>query len=87
MRTFPASLYQARAHRRWPRWRSPARSPGPCGRSRWRSTSRRSTQGPLLVTVDEEGKTRIKDVYTVSAPISGKLVRRRSRPATGSRRT
>ena len=33
------------------------------------------TKGPLLVTVDEEGKTRIKDVYTVSAPISGKLVR------------
>jgi HlyD family secretion protein len=32
-------------------------------------------KGPLLVTVDEEGKTRIKDVYTVSAPISGKLVR------------
>lgn len=33
------------------------------------------TRGPLLVTVDEEGKTRIKDVYTVSAPIGGKLVR------------
>jgi HlyD family secretion protein len=31
--------------------------------------------GPLTVTVDEEGKARIKDVYTVSAPISGKLVR------------
>jgi HlyD family secretion protein len=29
----------------------------------------------VLVTVDEEGKTRIKDVYTVSAPITGKLVR------------
>ena len=32
-------------------------------------------KGPLIVTVDEEGKTRIKDVYTVSAPITGKLVR------------
>jgi HlyD family secretion protein len=32
-------------------------------------------KGPLLVTVDEEGKTRIKDVYSVSAPITGKLVR------------
>jgi HlyD family secretion protein len=32
-------------------------------------------RGPLVVTVDEEGKTRIKDVYTVSAPITGKLVR------------
>jgi HlyD family secretion protein len=32
-------------------------------------------RGPLSVTVDEEGKARIKDVYTVSAPITGKLVR------------
>jgi HlyD family secretion protein len=32
-------------------------------------------KGPLTVTVDEEGKTRIKDVYAVSAPITGKLVR------------
>ncbi len=35
----------------------------------------RVTRGPLQVTVDEEGKTRIKDVYTVSAPITGKLLR------------
>lgn len=33
------------------------------------------TRGPLLVTVDEEGKTRIKDVYSVSAPITGKVLR------------
>jgi HlyD family secretion protein len=33
------------------------------------------SKGPLVVTVDEEGKTRIKDVYAVSAPITGKLVR------------
>ena len=32
-------------------------------------------KGSLLVSVDEEGKSRIKDVYTVSAPITGKLVR------------
>jgi HlyD family secretion protein len=32
-------------------------------------------KGSLIVTVDEEGKTRIKDVYTVSAPITVKLVR------------
>ena len=36
----------------------------------------RATRGPFLVTVDEEGKTRIKDVYTVSSPIGGKLLRR-----------
>jgi HlyD family secretion protein len=32
-------------------------------------------RGPIRVTVDEEGKTRIKDVYTVSAPITGRLLR------------
>jgi HlyD family secretion protein len=36
--------------------------------------------GPVTVTVDEEGRTRIKDVYTVSAPISGKVLRRRLEP-------
>jgi HlyD family secretion protein len=36
--------------------------------------------GRVLVTVDEEGKTRIKDVYTVSAPISGKVLRRLLEP-------
>ena len=35
-----------------------------------------ATRGPFLVTVDEEGETRIRDVYTVSAPIGGKLLRR-----------
>ena len=33
------------------------------------------SQGRVLVTVDEEGKTRIKDVYAVSAPITGKVLR------------
>jgi HlyD family secretion protein len=31
--------------------------------------------GPMRVVVEEEGKTRIKDVYTVSAPVTGKVVR------------
>ena len=31
--------------------------------------------GPMTVTVDEEGKTRIKDVFVVSAPIAGKVLR------------
>ncbi|MGE0768524.1 MAG: efflux RND transporter periplasmic adaptor subunit [Hyphomicrobiaceae bacterium] len=35
----------------------------------------RISRGPLLVAVEDEGKTRIKHVYTVSAPITGKLVR------------
>lgn len=31
--------------------------------------------GPIRVNVEEEGKTRIKDLYTVSAPVTGKVVR------------
>ena len=31
--------------------------------------------GPLVVTVDEDGKTRIKDRYIVSAPLNGRLAR------------
>ena len=33
------------------------------------------TRGPMSLTIDEEGKTRVKDVYTVSAPIPGKVLR------------
>ena len=32
-------------------------------------------RGPLMVTVDEEGQTRVKDVYTISAPIPGRVAR------------
>jgi HlyD family secretion protein len=33
------------------------------------------TRGPLRVTVDEDGKTRIKDRYVVAAPLAGNLLR------------
>ncbi len=33
------------------------------------------TRGPLLVTVNEDGRTRVKDRYVVSAPITGNLAR------------
>jgi HlyD family secretion protein len=33
------------------------------------------TRGPLRVTIDEEGKTRVRDVYVVSAPIPGRVLR------------
>jgi HlyD family secretion protein len=33
------------------------------------------TRGTLHVTVDEEGKTRVKDVYVVSAPLTGRALR------------
>jgi HlyD family secretion protein len=32
-------------------------------------------RGPMVVTVDEDGRTRVKDRYTVSAPLAGTLVR------------
>lgn len=35
----------------------------------------RVTRGPLRVTVDEDGRTRIKERYVVSAPLSGQLQR------------
>lgn len=35
----------------------------------------RVTQGPLLITVDEDGKTRIKERYVVSSPLEGRLLR------------
>ena len=33
------------------------------------------TRGSMEVTVDDEGKTRVRHVYTVSAPIAGKVLR------------
>ena len=33
------------------------------------------TRGPMRVTVDEEGKTRIRERYIVSAPLAGSLLR------------
>jgi len=33
------------------------------------------THGPLVVTVDDEGETRVHDVFTVSAPIAGRVQR------------
>ena len=32
-------------------------------------------KGPMEVTVDDEAKTRVKHVYTVSAPVAGKVLR------------
>lgn len=34
-----------------------------------------AARGPLQVTVEDEGKTRIKDVFVVSAPITGRVQR------------
>ncbi len=32
-------------------------------------------RGPMVVTVDELGRTRIKDIYVISAPVAGRLLR------------
>lgn len=34
-----------------------------------------ATKGRMEVTVDDEGKTRVRHIYTVSAPIAGKVLR------------
>ena len=33
------------------------------------------TVGPMVVTVDEEGETRVRDVFEVSAPVAGRVRR------------
>jgi HlyD family secretion protein len=33
------------------------------------------TKGPMEVTVEDDGKTRVRHIYTVSAPIAGKVLR------------
>jgi len=32
-------------------------------------------RGPIVVTIDEEGETRVRDRYTVSAPMAGRVLR------------
>src|ERR671918_548364 len=33
------------------------------------------TRGPMEVTIEDEAKTRVRHVYTVSAPLAGKVLR------------
>lgn len=33
------------------------------------------TERPMIVTIDDEGRTRVRDAYVVSAPIAGRLLR------------
>src|SRR5512139_1109980 len=35
----------------------------------------RVERGPLVVTVDEEGETRVRDRFVVAAPIAGRVAR------------
>ena len=34
-----------------------------------------ATKGPMEVTVDDDGKTHVRHIYTVSAPIAGRVLR------------
>ena len=43
--------------------------------SRWKSIWSRSSAATLRVTVDEDGKTRIREKYVVSAPLNGRILR------------
>lgn len=40
----------------------------------------RISRGPVIVTVDEDGRTRVRDRFTVSAPVNGHLARIALRP-------
>ena len=33
------------------------------------------SRGPLVVTVEEEGRTRVRDRFVVAAPVSGRILR------------
>ncbi len=33
------------------------------------------SRGALQVTVDDEGRTRVKEIYVVSAPVAGRVLR------------
>src|SRR5690348_8820041 len=38
------------------------------------------TQSPLVVTIDEDGETRVRDRFLVTAPVSGEVLRIQLRP-------
>jgi HlyD family secretion protein len=42
----------------------------------------RVSRGPMMVTIDEDGRTRVRDRFTVSAPVGGYLSRIAYRPGT-----
>ena len=33
------------------------------------------TKGPMLVTINDEGETRVRNMFVISAPINGRLMR------------
>jgi HlyD family secretion protein len=44
------------------------------------------SRGPLVVTVDEEGRTRVRDRFVVSAPVTGRVLRIELEPGDRVRR-
>jgi len=45
-----------------------------------------ATRGPLVVTVDEEGQTRVKDRFVISTPVSGRVLRIHLEPGDAVKR-
>jgi HlyD family secretion protein len=44
------------------------------------------SRGPLVVTIDEEGVTRVRDRFVVSAPVAGRVLRIELEPGDGVKR-
>ena len=42
----------------------------------------KATRGPITVTIDDLGETRVTDLYVVSAPVTGQLLRVPLKPGT-----
>ena len=66
----PRLIVGCAARRRGHRWPSALLARAGRGRRRGRSTA-----GPLQVTIDEEGETRVRERFVVSAPVAGRLLR------------
>ena len=68
---------QDAADRAWPPapWRWRRCWPGPSRRGRWRWRWRRPRRAASRPRVDEDGTTRLRERYIVSAPLAGRLAR------------
>lgn len=44
------------------------------------------TEGPMMVTIDEDGETRIREPYVISAPLAGRLLRVQLEPGDAIRK-
>src|SRR5262245_5883112 len=45
-----------------------------------------ASRGPLVVTIDEEGRTRVRDRFVVAAPVAGRVLRIELEPGDAVKR-